>query len=137
MSLPTLRKSTPRRDIEIKQNATFSIGLTLIERDENGDAHVIDTDGWDAVLQVRREPRRDEPVLLEASTFNGRILTGIQGDGDQLVNIDIKLQAYDTAGLEYFGDAGFDLLCIEPGGDQSYVLAGKAFLSPAYSWEDD
>lgn len=121
-----------QHDIEIKQNATWSLQLCLFERD-TGD--VVDTEDWEAVLQVRAEPSQDSDVLLEASTANGRIVTGIQGDEGAEVNVDIKIPAGDTAALEWFGCAGYDLLLIYPSTDQEYYLQGQALLVPAYSWE--
>ena len=136
MSPPMIQQPVPKKDIVIKQNATFSLGLCIVERDETGAAVVVDTAGWEAVLQVRPLPGPDGPILLNASTANGRILTGIQGDPGEQVNIDIKIPAVDTADLAYFGCAGYDLLVVYPNGDRDYYLQGQATLQPAYSWED-
>lgn len=135
MGVPTLEQVVPYKRIEIKQGATFSLGLLIIERDETGAAVVIDTAGWEAVLQVRPEPDQGSPVLLEASTANGRIVTGIQGSGEDQVNLDVKIPHTETTALTYFGDAGYDLLVVYPSGDRDFYLGGPAILLPAYSWE--
>lgn len=136
MGVPTLERQVPYQKIHIKQNATFSMALRIVTRDENDALVTEDTTGWEVYLQVRPEPMRSSPVILEASTANGRIITGIQGTGADEVNIDIKIPHTDTAALEYFGEAGYDLLCVFPGGDQEPYLSGPAVLEPAYTWEE-
>lgn len=134
MSIPTLAEPIPERNVTIKQNGVFRMSLCIVERDDDDVATVIDTTGWEAVLQVRAEPKTTSPVLLEASTDNGRIAVGITGDLGEEVNIDIKVPASITAALTWFGCAGYDLLVIYPGGDQDYLLQGQALIMPAYSW---
>lgn len=131
---PTLNDPVPKLDITIKQNETFPMSLTIIERDDDGTAMVIDTSDWDVVMQVRAEPSQGSPVLLEASTANGRIVTGITGTAPDQINIAIKIPASVTAALEWFGCAGYDILAIYPGGDQKYLSEGQALIQPAYSW---
>lgn len=49
-------------------------------RDEAGTATILDTEGWTARMHVRADP--DDPaVLVEASTEDGRLTTGIGTDG--------------------------------------------------------
>lgn len=135
MSIPTLAEPVPKKDIAVKQNATFSMALCIVEKDDAGTVTVVDTADWEAVLQVRAAARADSPVLLEASTANGRIVVGITGATGEEVNIVIKIPATDTAALAWFGCVGYDLLVIYPTGDQDYLLQGQALLQPAYSWE--
>ena len=135
MSIPAISQPVPRHDITIKQNATFSLVLCIVQRESDGSTSVVDTEDWEAVLQVRAEPTQTSDVLLEASTDNGRIVMGIQGDPGEEINIDIKVPAEITAALEWFGCAGYDLLVIYPGGDHDYYAEGQAIIQPAYSWE--
>lgn len=135
MGVPTLNQAVPSYDIVIKQNADFSMALCIVERDDNGDAVVVDTSGWSVVMQIRKEPAIDSPVILEATTANGRIVTGIQGEPDDPVNIDIKIPKSVTASLTYFGCAGYDLLAIYPDQEHDYYVQGQAILQPSYSWE--
>lgn len=135
MGIPTLADPVEHKDIAIKQNETFSMQLCIFWRDENGDVEIIDTEDWEMVMQVRQLPSQDSDVLLEASTDNGRIVTGIQGEAGEEVNVDIKIPADVTAALEFFGCAGYDVLAIYPGGDRKYHVQGQALLMPAYSWE--
>lgn len=44
--------------------------------DDNGTARVLDTTGWTARMQVRPGKNEDDPVVFEASTANGRLVTG-------------------------------------------------------------
>jgi hypothetical protein len=134
MAVLTIESPIPQKDIVIKQNATFSLQLCIVTRDEDDVAEVVDTEDWEAVLQVRTEPTEASDVLLEASTAGGSIVVGIQGDPGVQVNIDIKIPHTETADLEWFGCAGYDLLVIYPEGDQDYLLQGQALLVPAYSW---
>ena len=138
MGVPTLSDPIPRlpggKDIVIKQNADWSMALTIIERDELGNAVVVDTTGWVVKLQVRKEPKTSSPVLLEASTANGRIVVGIQGDPGDEVNIDIKVPKSVTALLSDFGVAGCDLRVTYPNGDVDYLLDETVLLKPAYTW---
>lgn len=134
MPVPTIEQPVPKKNIVIKQNADFTLALCIIERDDAGDAVVIDTTGWQVELNVRKEPKQANPVLLEASTANGRIVVGIHGDPGEQVNIDIRVPASVTAAITDFGDAGYDLRVLYPDGSAEYLLEGAAFLQPAYTW---
>lgn len=134
MPVPTIGQPVPRKDITIKQNADFTLSLCIIERDELGNAVVVNTAGWQVEMNVRKEPKQSNPVLMEASTVNGRVVVGIQGDPGEEVNIDIKVPSHVTALIADFGKAGFDLRVTYPNGDDEYLLEGRAFLQPAYTW---
>lgn len=134
MPVPTIKQPVPRKDLTIKQNADFTLALCIIERDDTGVATVIDTTGWIVEMNVRKEPKQDNPVLLEASTANARIVVGIHGDPGEEVNIDITVPASVTATIADFGDAGYDLRVVYPDGSTEYLLEGAAFLQPAYTW---
>lgn len=120
MGVPTLSNPVPHlpggKDIVIKQNADWTMAIRVFERDELGNAVTVDTTGWIVKLQVRKEPKSSNPVLLEASTANGRIVVGIQGDPGEEVNIDIKVPKSVTAGLTDFGQAGCDMQVTYPDG---------------------
>lgn len=133
--MPTLEQPAAIKDIAIKQNETFRMKLGIFEVDGLGNRTLVDTSNWDVVMQVRRAPNTDSPVLLEASTDDGRVTVGITGLPGEETNIDIKIPATDTALLDWFGCAGYDVLTIYPGGDQNYPVQGQALLVPAYSWE--
>lgn len=135
MTTPTIGQPIAALDIAIKQNATFRLSICLIEDDGLGGTQTVDTSGWDVVMQVRADPATASPVLLEASTANGRVTVGITGSPGEEVNIDVKIPATDTALLDWFGCAGYDLLAVYPGGDHDYWVQGQATLIPAYSWE--
>lgn len=134
MPVPSIKQPVPKLDIVIKQNADFTLALCIIERDELGDAVVVDTTGWQMEMNVRKEPKQTNPVLMEASTANGRIVVGINGDPGAQVNVDIKVPKSVTAGIADFGDAGYDLQVTYPDGSVEYLLEGVAFLQPAYTW---
>lgn len=132
----TIEQPVPYLPITIKQNEDFTLALTIIEKDEAGSAVVPDTTGWTVAMQVRKEPVVDSPVLVEASTANGRIVVGIQGDPGEQVNIDIKIPDTAVNAIPNFatvGEAGYDLLVTFPNGDKKYYLEGPAVLSPAYT----
>lgn len=134
MPVPKIEQPVPKKNIVVKQNADFALALCIIERDETNTAIVIDTTGWQVEMNVRKEPKQTNPVLLEASTANGRIVVGINGDPGEEVNIDINVPASATAAISDFGDAGYDLRVVYPDGKSEYLLEGVAFLQPAYTW---
>lgn len=134
MPVPTLGHPVPRKDITIKKNADFRYSLCIIERDENGDAVVVDTAGWVVKLQVREDPETTSPVIAEASTANGRIVVGINGDPGEEVNIDITIPRVATALISYEGTAGYDLRVQYTDGSTEYLAEGRAFLQPAFTW---
>lgn len=134
MPVPTIEQPVPKKNIVIKQNADFTLALCIIERDETGAALVVDTTGWAVEMNVRKDPKQDNPVLLEASTANARIVVGIHGDPGEQVNIDINVPASVTATMADFGDAGYDLRVTYPDGKSEYLMEGVAFLQPAYTW---
>lgn len=134
MPVPTIKQPVPKLDITIKRRADFMLALCIIERDETGARVVVDTAGWIVVMQVREEPYPAGPVIVEASTANGRIVTGINGDPGEEVNIDIKIPSSITAGITHTGKAGYDILTIAPDGTTEYLCEGRAFLQPSYTW---
>lgn len=133
---PTIAQPIPYLPITIVQNADFTLALCIQEEDELGNRVVVDTTGWVVTMQVRKEATASSPVLVEASTANGRIVVGIQGDPGEEVNIDIKIP--DTAvnaipNFETIGRAGYDLRVIYPNTDADYYLQGPALLQPVYT----
>ena len=134
MPVPTLGQPVPRKDVTIKKNADFRMALCMIERDENGEAVVIDTSGWVVAMQVREEPDPTSPVICEASTANGRVVVGINGDPGEEVNIDITIPHTVTAAIAHEGTAGWDLRVTYPDGMTDYLAEGRAYLQPAFTW---
>lgn len=134
MSIPTLGRPVPRKDITIKQNADFTYALCIIERDENSVATVVDTTGWEVKMQVRRAPDPASPVICEASTANGYITVGINGVPGEEVNIDIRIPETITAALSEEGQAGYDIRVLYPDGNAEYLVEGRAYIQPAYTW---
>lgn len=132
--IPTLANPVPYKDIVIVQGADFRMDLAIIYRDEDGNAHLHDTEDWDVLFQVRKEPSADSPVLVEASTSNGRIVVGIQGVAPNQKNITLKVPASVTKLLEDWGRGGFDLSCKYPNFDIDLHLSGPACLKRAYAW---
>lgn len=134
MTLPNLGQPVPRKDITIKKNADFGLAITVVERDEDGAAFVVDTTGWVVKMQVRELPYSTSPVLMEASTANGRITVGINGDPGEEVNIDILVPASVTNGITFEGTAGYDIRVTYPGGRVDFLAQGYAYLQPAYTY---
>lgn len=141
MGAPTLSNPTPGLpgddELVIKQNEDFTMSLTYIELDELNNAVVADTSAWTVKMQVRKEAKQSSPVLVEASTGNGRIVVGIQGDPGEEINIDIKIP--DTAinaipDFDTIGEAGCDIQVIFPNGDKKYIFQEAVVLEPAYTW---
>jgi hypothetical protein len=134
MTSPTLGRPYGYQPITIPQGADFRMSLLLIYRDESGAAVIHDTTGWDVLLQVRKEPTAESPVLMEASTANGRVTVGIQGTAPYQANVVIKVAASVTAGLADWGEGGYDLNCRYPNLDVDIHLTGPARLKRAYAW---
>ena len=137
MPVPTLGQPVPRKDITLKKNADFSYALCIIERDELGEAVVVDTTGWLVWLQVREEPDESSPIIVDASTeagADGTITVGIQGDPGEEINIDISIPKAATAAITYEGTAGYDLRVQYPSGQVDYLAEGRAFIQPAFTW---
>lgn len=134
MGIPTLAQPYGYKPIVIPQGGDFRLSLLLIYRDANGNAVVHDTADWDVLFQVRKEPRADSPVIVEASTANGRVVTGIQGTGADQVNVYLKIPASVTALLTDWGEGGYDLNCLYANLDVDIHLTGPACLKRAYAW---
>lgn len=134
MSISTLANPVPHKAIVIPQGADFRMDLAIIYRDELGFAHLHDTTDWDVLFQVRKEPTADSPVLVEASTANGRIVVGIQGTAPNQKNIALKIPASVSGALADWGEGGFDLNCLYANLDIDFHLSGLACLKRAYAW---
>jgi hypothetical protein len=134
MSLPDLGQPVPRKDITLKKNADFTLAICIVEVDELGNRVVVDTTGWVVKMQVRELPYSTSPVLMDASTDNGRVIVGINGDPGEEVNIDIKVPASVTNGITAEGEAGYDLRATLPDGTVEYYMQGYAYLQGAYTY---
>lgn len=131
---PTLNQPYGYKPITIPQGADFRMALLLVYRDETGAAVIHDTADWDVLFQVRKEPTADSPVLVEASTADGRIAVGIQGTAPNQANVVIKIPASVTTLLEDWGAGGYDLNCQYANLDVDIHLTGPARLKRAYAW---
>jgi hypothetical protein len=135
MPPPSLDQPYGYKPITIPQGADFRMSLLLIYRDDDGSAVIHDTADWTVLMQVRKEPTVDSPVLVEASTANGRIVTGIDGTAPHQSNIVIKIPASVTKTLEDWGEGGYDLRCTYPNLEVDIHLTGPACLKRAYAWK--
>lgn len=73
----------------------------LLEFQSLKDQSIIDTEGWYCLLQIRDKAGA---LIYEASTANGRVTTGLQGEEpDQYNGLVISIPALDTASMTDWG----------------------------------
>lgn len=121
------------RTLQIEQGATFTLGFNWHREGDVVDGEVTpgdpyDLTGWSARMQVRKS--LTSPVLLEASTTNGKIVLG--GDSGR---VDIKFTDEDTDTLTVKSGV-YDLELENPLGDVFRLLEGSVTISPSVTRAD-
>lgn len=117
------------RPIAIEQGATWTLGFNWHQAgaDANTPGDPYDLTGWVARMQIRR--RQGTPILLDASTSNGKIVLGTTNG-----RVDIKFSDEDTDGLAT-ASALYDLELENPAGDVFRLLEGAVTVSPNITQE--
>lgn len=120
------------RPLEIEQGATFTLGFNWHQAGPvvdgvttAGDPY--DLTGWIARMQIRKA--QASPVLLAASTENGKIVLG-----GATGRIDIKFSDEDTDSLTT-RSALYDLELENAAGDVWRLLEGSVSISPNITQE--
>lgn len=85
-----------------------------------------DTTGFTARMAIRAS--YDGPVLLSATTENGRLQTGIRGTAPNQYNLGIVLSSTATAALGDWGLGVYDLEVVDAIGNVTRVYHGAATL---------
>lgn len=117
------------RPIMIEQGATWTLGFNwhMAGVDAGTPGVAYDLTGWIARMQIRK--RQGSPLLLEATSENGKIVLG--GTSGR---VDIKFTDEDTDGLTT-ASASYDLELENPGGDVFRILEGTVSVSPNITQE--
>ena len=116
--------SAVNRTLEIEQGATFTLGFNWHQPDAVDPTlpgTPYDLTGWIARLQIRKS--QGSPVLLDASTVNGKIVLGTTNG-----RVDIKFTDEDTDALTTTS-ALYDLELENPAGDVFRLLEGSVSIS--------
>jgi hypothetical protein len=123
-----------QRALLIEQGATFTLGFTWHQEGDvvngvvtAGDPY--DLTGWTARMQLRQ--KQGSPVLLEATTENGKItLGGTTG------RVDVKFTDADTGSLTV-ASGRYDLELVDPAGDVLRLLQGSVTVDANITQDPD
>lgn len=113
-----MARTTPVYNFTINQGATFSTPLTWKDANNNP----IDVTGYSAKL-IARLNTVDDPVLLEMSDVNSRIVVGTT-DG----RFTLQMTAAETAALD-FDKAKYQMEITSGSGEVTRLLSGVVTLS--------
>lgn len=104
-------------NITVEQGTTFS--KRLVWKDKN--RRPINIVGWTARMHIRKTVS-DPTVIMELSSFNGRILFPSAALG----TIELKLSPLETSSLQ---SGVYDLEMVAPDGSVTRLVEGKVLIS--------
>lgn len=118
-------------NLTIKQGAVFDVRFWWSLRD-GATVETVDPTGYTWEMQIR-ETLESDTVILELSTANGRIESGVV-DPDRFggePHVRLILDSTETAVLPSRGQAKYDLFFTPGGGDRDCLLGGAVFWNGA------